>query len=471
MPSIESILATQCALKKERPLIVGVSGGADSLCLMSILHEAGYQIIVGHFDHQLREESNQDAEAVKKLCASLNFECVVGAEDVRAYSQSKKLSIEEAARELRYRFLLNLARERNAQAVAVGHTADDQVETVLMHLLRGSSLNGLKGMSYRTIIQTFDGNISLVRPLLEMSRAETVGYCNAHNLAFLHDASNDSLEYRRNKIRHELIPMLEAYNPQVRAALLRMSQTLKDDFEVLDSLVDSAWRECATLEDGYVVFNSLALDKYPAAFQRHLIKRAMRTLIPDVDVTYETLMRAMDLTQRREGAKAQRTDLKSGLYLFREGNQFYVCKKDAELPLNLFPQMKEDEISISIPSELELMNGWRFAIERLENFEVEEIPANENPFELSLDADTLAESLYLRKYRRGDKIIPLGMEGHSQKLSDLFVNEKIPQRARENWVLLCAGEKIIWVAGIRSAHFCRVTASTKRVIHCALTRS
>ena len=245
MLNIESILTDQCALQKDRPLIVGVSGGADSLCLMGILHEAGYQLIIAHFDHQLRDESYQDAQMVKETCARLSIECVVGTENVRAYADEKKLSIEEAARTLRYRFMFNLAREQNAQAVAVGHTADDQVETVLMHILRGSSLNGLKGMSYRAVIQTFDAQIPIVRPLLEMSRAETVEYCKAHDLHPHYDISNDSLEYQRNKIRHELIPTLENYNPKIRAALLRMSQTLKDDSDLLDSLVDSLWMECA----------------------------------------------------------------------------------------------------------------------------------------------------------------------------------------------------------------------------------
>src|SRR3989338_3621825 len=122
MPNIESILTDQCSLHKDRPIIVGVSGGADSLCLMDILREAGYSLIVAHFDHQLRAESNADAQMVKETCARLALECIVGTENVRAYAEDEKLSIEEAAREMRYRFMFDLARERSAQAVAVGHT-------------------------------------------------------------------------------------------------------------------------------------------------------------------------------------------------------------------------------------------------------------------------------------------------------------------------------------------------------------
>ncbi|MBI5354723.1 MAG: tRNA lysidine(34) synthetase TilS [Chloroflexi bacterium] len=462
MSNTESILTNQCALQKDRPLIVGVSGGADSLCLMGILHEAGYSIIVAHFDHQLRGESHQDAQMVKETCAHLSIECVVGTENVRAYAEDKKLSIEEAARNLRYRFLFKLARERHAQAVAVGHTADDQVETVLMHILRGSSLNGLKGMSYRAVIQTFDAQIPIVRPLLEMSRAETVEYCKAHDLRPHYDISNDSLEYQRNKIRHQLIPTLETYNPKIREALLRMSQTLKDDSDLLDSLVDSLWTECAIPQSGFVTLDFSLLTKNAPALQRRLVLRAMQTLVPDIDVDFATLNRAVE-------NMGKRVDLKSSLYMFREGNQIYICTKDAELPLNLFPQWGED-ILVSIPSTIELANGWKFTIARVENVRAEEISANENQLEVWFDADTLTESLHLRKCHPGDRIIPLGMDGHSQKLSDLFVNEKIPQRARENWALLCSGENIIWVLGLRSAHSCRVKEKTKRIIHCVVTK-
>jgi len=463
MLELASILVNQCALNKDRPLIVGVSGGADSTCLMEILRVAGYSLIIAHFDHQVREESKQDAAHVKKICAALHLECVVESQNVRAYAEEKKLSIEEAARALRYRFLFQLAREKNAQAVAVGHTADDQAETVLMHILRGSSLNGLRGMSHRATLEIFDQQIPLLRPLLQMTRAETETYCHTHNLQFIHDASNDSLEYKRNKIRHELIPLLESYNPQIKTALNRLAQTAKADLQILDSLEDSLWRDCAAPSDGFVTLNLNRLAGSAAGLQLRLIRRAMQSLIPDLDVTQETLTRAADLIQRRKGAAAQRMDLQAGLYLLLEGNKVYIAKQGANLPLTLFPQIQED-VSFLIPAKMELPNGWTFKIEYEENFEAEKILANENRFEAWFDADELAESLHLRNPRAGEKIRPLGLNGHSQKLSDVFVNEKIPRRARKNWLLLCMGNEILWAAGLRVSHLCRVTEKTKRVM-------
>src|SRR4029453_4930423 len=152
LETIPSILQEQCGLNREQPVIVGVSGGADSLCLMSVIRKAGYHAIVAHFNHKLRPDADADANIVEQTAGRLNLISVIDKGDVGPHADQEKLSIEEAARTMRYRFLMAQARRFNAQAVAVGHTADDQVETVLMHFLRGAGLSGLKGMTYRTVI-------------------------------------------------------------------------------------------------------------------------------------------------------------------------------------------------------------------------------------------------------------------------------------------------------------------------------
>src|SRR5512134_2632488 len=165
LENIQSILQDRCGLRREQPVIAGVSGGPDSLCLMSVLRRAGYHVIVAHFNHKLRPDADADANIVEQTAARLNLVSVIESGDVRAYADTEKLSIEEAARNLRYRFLMQQVRRFKAHAVAVGHTADDQVETVLMHFIRGAGLAGLKGMNYRTILQAFDPEIPVVRPL------------------------------------------------------------------------------------------------------------------------------------------------------------------------------------------------------------------------------------------------------------------------------------------------------------------
>ena len=192
LENIQSVLQEQCGLRRDQPVILGVSGGPDSLCLMGILRTAGYHAIVAHFNHKLRPDADADANIVEQMAGRLNLVSVIESGDVRLYADQEKLSIEEAARIMRYRFLMAQARRFDAQAVAVGHTADDQVETVLMHFIRGAGLAGLKGMNYRTIIHMFDPQIPIVRPLLDIWREETVVYCAANGFRPRHDPSNAS---------------------------------------------------------------------------------------------------------------------------------------------------------------------------------------------------------------------------------------------------------------------------------------
>ena len=470
--NIESILSDECGLVKDRPVIVGVSGGPDSLCLMETLRQAGYPVIVAHFNHQLRPESSQDARMVEKTAARLMLGCIIDGANVRAYAEQEKLSIEEAARNLRYRFMFRLARERNAQAVAVGHTADDQVETVLMHFLRGSALTGLKGMSFRSFLKVFDAEIPIVRPLLKMWREETVMYCAVNGLRPHYDSSNDSLNFQRNRIRHLLIPNLESYNPKFREAVLHMTESLKGDYAFVMETLDKAWQETVTdMDEEVIAFDSALLSKHSIGLQRNLVKQAMQILRPGVDISFSVLERATNMINN--SAHSARVDLKGGLRMFRELGQVYICTLDADLPFNLWPQMMEvKQTPVAVPGQVALAGGWKLNCERwrIPALAKEQAQRNEDQFQVWLDAENLPESFELRTRRQGDHFSPLGMDGHSQKLSDFFVNEKMPQRAREHWPLLCAGDEILWVPGYRSAHPYRLTATSQKVVYFSVTR-
>jgi tRNA(Ile)-lysidine synthase len=470
--NIESILRDECGLVKNRPIIVGVSGGPDSLCLMETLRQAGYSIIVAHFNHQLREEASQDARMVEKTALRLMLSCIIDGADVRTYAEKEKLSLEEAARNLRYRFMFKLARERNAQAIAVGHTADDQVETVLMHFLRGSALTGLKGMSFRSLIKNFDPAIPVVRPLLEMWREETVMYCAVNGLRPHYDSSNDSLNFQRNRIRHLLIPSLESYNPKFREAVIRMTESLKGDYAFLVETLDKAWHETVAAQDEEIItFDSDLLCQHSIGLQRNLVKQAMQILRPGVDISFSVLERATNMIN--SAAESPRVDLKGGLRMFRELNCVYICTVDAELPFNLWPQMTGmNAAPVPVPGQVVLAGGWKLNCERwrIPALAREQAERNEDQFQVWLDAENLPESFELRTRRQGDHFSPLGMDGHSQKLSDFFVNEKAPQRAREHWPLLCAGNEILWVPGYRSAHPYRLKTTSRNIIYFSVTR-
>ncbi len=449
LEKIRTILRDQCQLDLNRPIIVGVSGGPDSLCLLGALHEAGYQLIAAHFNHNLRPESIQEARSVEETAAQFKIPFAAGSGDVRQLAKEERLAIEEAARMLRYRFLFAQAHRFEAQAVAVGHTADDQVETVLMHFIRGSGLNGLRGMDYRTHLETFDPAIPVVRPLLDVARDETVAYCAAHAMVPHYDPSNESLDYLRNRIRHSLIPTLETYNRGFRQTIWRSVQSLSADHALLNELIELGWANCVNhLTDEYVSFSLPRIRASATGLQRNLIRRAVEHLLPGEETTFAVLERTRqfidDLTRVR-------MDLTGGLVMFREGDVLYVAKPQMHLPTDQWPQMPDesDSIALSVPCSVSLSAGWRFLSQEWP------VPAsawehsilNQDRFQVWLDAERLSKTLELRVRRAGDSFEPLGNHGHSQKLSDFFTNVKLPRRARDRWPLLFAGDQLPCAAG------------------------
>ncbi len=476
LENIQSILREQCGLSPEQPVIVGVSGGPDSLCLMSIVRKAGYHAIVAHFNHKLRPDADADANIVEQTAARLNLVSVIESGEVRAYADEQKLSIEEAARTMRYRFLMQQARRFQAQAVAVGHTADDQVETVLMHFIRGAGLAGLKGMNYRTVLHAFDPDIPIVRPLLDTWREETIVYCAANGFRPRHDPSNASLDFFRNRLRHLLIPTLESYNPRFREVIWRTSRSLAGDYEILSDVLDDAWKECVVEETGeFIAFDESALTQQQIGLQRNLVRRAMERLHgQEPDVSYATLERASNFIADGEGTRRARTDLSGGVHLLREGPLIYVVASKVTLPIERWPQMPEgsDTLPLKVPSQIALAGGWKLNCERwnIASLALEQARANNDPFQAWVDAQGISDALELRVRQDGDRFEPLGMDGHEMKLSDFFINVKLPQRARERWPLLCMGEKVVWVPGYRPAHPFRMTDSTRQALYFSMTR-
>ena len=476
LENIPSTLRELCGLRHDLPIIVGVSGGPDSLCLMSILRKAGYHAIVAHFNHKLRPDAAADANIVEQTAARLNLVSVIESGEVRLYADQEKLSIEEAARTMRYRFLMQQARRFNAQAVAVGHTADDQVETVLMHFIRGAGLAGLKGMNYRTVIHAFDPQIPVVRPLLDTWREETVVYCAANGFRPRHDPSNASLDFFRNRLRHLLIPTLESYNPRFREVIWRTSRSLAGDYAVLADVLDEAWKHCVEEETAeFVAFDESALSQQPLGLQRNLVRRALEHLHPqDPDVSYAILERASNFIAAVDGNRRVRTDLSGGVHLLREGALIYVVASKVTLPIERWPQMPDtsDTLPLKIPTQIPLSGGWKLNCERwnIASLALEQARANHDPFQTWVDANGIAEALELRVRRDGDRFEPLGMDGHEMKLSDFFINVKLPQRARDRWPLLCMGETVVWVPGYRPAHSFRVTEATRQALYFSMTR-
>lgn len=471
--NLRIILQQECQLFPGAAVLAGVSGGPDSLCMLDILNRLEFKIIVAHFDHCLRPDSALDAEKVQQVSGELNLPFILGKEDVKTLAQTERLSPEEAARKARYRFLFEQARKAGAQAVAVAHTADDQVETVLMHLLRGSGLNGLKGMPYRGIVPEWDGKIPLVRPLLGIWRHEIMEYCRERGLQPQIDPTNQETVFLRNRLRHELIPTLEQYNPQVRQVIWRMARTLTADHEILEEYFQPLWAKCLVEQGpGFVCLSLPALEKLLLAQKRSVLRNAIGLLRPAMrDIDFSSIQRAVEFIAHPTAT--HQVDLVSNLRLFIEGDKLYLAEWNAPVLNSTWPQFgTRTSLAITTPGTVELLNGFY-----LQNL-LEDLtppgkfsPPSDEPFHAWLDADGLTLPLVIRTRLPGDRYQPLGMNGHSLKLSDFLINHRLPARARPGWPLVCDRDKIAWVPGFQPAHFCRVTESTRRVLHVKIEKT
>ena len=465
LEKIQSILLQDCALMMDSPLLVGVSGGADSLSLLDVLHALGYPLIVAHFDHALRPESAIDVERVRGEAEARCLPFVTERQDVAALAREKSFSIEEAARIARYAFLYGQARQHDAQGIAVAHTADDQVETVLMHLLRGAGMAGLKGMTYRTIHPEWDKKIPLLRPLLGVWRSEIEDYCAEHGLRPIHDASNADTTFFRNRLRHELIPYLSDYNPRIKDIVWRMSQSLTGDHEVLQLAVEETWgKVCLREGEDYVEFSAEALGAYPRGMQRSLVRRAIACLRPVLrDIDFDSVERALAFVAHP--TESGQMDLIANLILWSENGHIFLAERHAKVIdagwLQMPPEM---EISLDVPGAVEV-DGWRLVVTLHEHIDLAALEGDlEDPWQAWLDADLLAFPLLIRTRRPGERFKPLGMNGHSMKLSDFWVNEGLNRRARAGWPLVFSGEELASVPGFRPAHPFRLTAQSRRAV-------
>jgi tRNA(Ile)-lysidine synthase len=471
LQDIERILLKQCGLEPGAALIAGVSGGPDSLCLMHALHTLGYHPMIAHFDHQLRPESAAEGRHVAAVASSLGLPFVAGGEDVRTYARRKRISIEEAGRDLRYAFLFAQARAHAAVAVAVGHTADDQAETVLMHLLRGTGMSGLSGMAFRVVLRGFDASIPIVRPLLGTWREQTLEYCRNNDLPAVNDPSNASREFLRNRVRLDLIPSLQSYNPLIRLALWRLSRSAADDFAILEDAVSGAWAAAVVNRgEGYVGFDTVGLAGQPPAIRRRLILRAALVLQPGAELDFEELQRAEAFITE---PSSRRLQLGAGVMLFRESQITYVALGEGSLPMDHWPQMPGDHIAIGLvgSTRVPLAGGWHFtAALSAQAPEQHNTAPGEQAYRGALDADSLPPQLELRVPQPGDRIQTLGLEGHSQKLSDIFINIGVPERARSSWPVLAAADQIVWLPGLRIAEPFRIRNETRRTVIVAVQR-
>ena len=265
-------------------LVVALSGGPDSMALLysllSLRDSAGLRLHVAHLNHNFREEAEEDARFAAAVAAQLGLPATIGKSDPVAYQRETGISsFEEAAREVRYGFLAGVAEQNDAAALALGHTADDLAETVLMHVIRGSGIHGLRGMEEVSAWRSREGNREavLIRPLLDVTKSETAAYCHQSGIAFREDPGNRLLRFTRNRVRHELLPILESYNPRIKDALVRLARSSAMNVDYLEGEVARVWPTLAEQRGPFDCPGFRPPGFSPSIFEAHDVAKGLST--------------------------------------------------------------------------------------------------------------------------------------------------------------------------------------------------
>ncbi len=504
LPRVDAYVRQRGLFTVGETVVAGVSGGPDSVCLLHLLTRLagrlrGLRVHAAHLNHQLRgAEAEADAAFVAELAAAWGVPFTVGRADVAALAERAGLSLEEAARQARYAFLADVARTAGAGVIAVGHNADDQAETVLMHFLRGSGVAGLRGMlpvtglaEYRLAegesehpeprlaaggaeskderhpstggpssaglsrspaqdASGFAAGLWLVRPLLDIPRADILAYCQAQGLAYRVDRSNADTTFYRNRLRHELLPVLETYNPAIRVVLAHTAEVLSGDYEVLAADLERAWAEVARpAAPDEVQFDRAYWRSLPVGLQRALVRAAVHRLRHHLrNINWEHIERAVRMG--REGQPGQAATLAAGLELQVGADRLRIAAEGTHPAANgRLPQIVQP-YALAAPGVTALGDGWQVAVTRLRQAELPaDYAANADPWRAWLDADAIGPDLVLRPRKPGDRMQPQGMAGHSVRLNELMINLKAPRGARAGWPILVGRSGIAWACGLR----------------------
>ncbi|MCA9977497.1 MAG: tRNA lysidine(34) synthetase TilS, partial [Anaerolineales bacterium] len=419
------------------------------------------QLLVAHLNHGLRSAAATDAAFVQTTAQAWGVRCVVEVVDVAALAKQKGVSLEEAGRQARYQFFARLARQEEATAVAVAHNADDQAETVLLHVLRGSGLLGLRGMRPISPMPQGDG-VWLLRPFLAISRAEIEAYCQENQLHPVEDASNQELIFLRNRLRHELLPLLAAYNPAIKTRLQHMADIVAADYDLLDAIVTETWEQVYYgAGDGWLAWRRSSWRDLPLSLRRALLRKAIFQLEPQLaDVTFRVIESARQVAETKVAQAA--AALPGGLVLRALYDLIYVIRETAVLPVS-GPQL-EGERELPVPGTIQLADGWQLVAELQTASAVPDVQHNEDPWHAFVDVGEAAV-LQVRSRLPGERWQPLGMGGHSTKVKEVMINRRIPVQLREKWPLVVADEHLVWMVGQQIDERVKVTAVTQRIVH------
>ncbi|NQW18180.1 MAG: tRNA lysidine(34) synthetase TilS [Chloroflexi bacterium] len=460
-----------CGITVGETLLCAVSGGPDSMAMLTAMvnlressNEKIPEFVVAHFNHRLRgPESEGDARYVSDFCNEHEIICEIGTGDVADYAKSHPGGVELASRKMRYNFLRDAAQRHGASSIATAHTRDDQAETILLHIVRGSGLAGLRGIQQRGHVpgaEISDG-LALVRPMLVVAKSETDAYCKAAGIRPRHDSSNDDLSFARNRIRHRVLPELRELNPSVAEALIRLGTAAGADHDALEAVVDDEW-DVATHQHGAVILPLAVLNNAPLAIATRIIQRAYAEFGPDPRHTLETVHIQAILKATRGGGGSS-IELPDGVVVAIEYENAMMIRGPKPIDYQYLPI--DAPMTLDVPGNLDLAPVSTLFTSLTEP----PVDTSSTPVSIAyLDAPTENMPLTVRNWIEGDRFQPLGMTGE-KKLSDFFIDNKVPRDWRRRIPLVLIDDRIAWVAGYRIADWAKVTSDTNICIRLELT--
>jgi len=425
-------------------ILVALSGGPDSVALLYFLKKSGKNISAAHLNHCIRKkDAISDEKFVKELCSMWNIPLYVKRSDIKKLSKRNKVSLEEAGRNERYRFFESLVAKKGFDKIALAHNADDNVETFLMRLLRGTGLKGLCGIPPKR------GKI--IRPLIDVWKKDILRYCKTNRLQYRTDETNFVPKFTRNKIRNVMIPELEKRDPRIKSRVLGCIKGFCKDYELLSEYLENITKKILRENKQGILIDRKSLEELPKGIKGHVVRKAVERIKGDL-VNIES--RHIDnILSLEDGC----TCLPGGLFVFADKGSFLATyKKDVNKRL---PDFK---LGLDIPGKTKIghLGVYISASVTAKVKDLKKTPSNR----AYIDLDKIkGKRLMIRNFRKGDRFVPLGMRG-TKKLQDYFIDKKISLKERGGIPLVFDREKLLWVAGHRIDDRAKVSSFTKKIL-------
>lgn len=457
---VKSYIKENRLIRERDRVLVALSGGPDSVCLLNILYnlkdELNINLGAAHINHMLRgEEADKDEEYVKELCESMEIPCYIKRVDINEYSRENKLSSEMAGRKVRYDFFEKILKKDNYNKIATAHNANDQAETIIFRLIRGSGLEGLGGIKNCR-------DEKIIRPILCLSRFEVEQYINQKKIHPRIDKSNFEKKYNRNKIRLDILPYIkENFNKDIIQTLNRTAVLLQKDNEFLEKESVKVYKNCCIEEDEYFIIKKDTFKNDDAIVSRVLRNALIKYSKQNYDFEMKHIYEIIELARKGTGRKI---NLPKDIFVENIYGDIYIKTK---IQKNILYNDKIKLNKFSIKNRKIAFQNFEIQFDIINNYENSEL--KEKKFIKYFEFDKIENEITLRLRENGDKIIPLGMSG-TKKVKDIFIDMKIPKDLRDSIPILCFDDKIAWIVGIRTSEEYKLSKNSKNILKVIVER-